>query len=1347
MHRWAIAVFASLVCAATLSAATMRELSDADLLDRSRAVVVATVLDSSSREVEGKKIVTDTHLRVEEVLKGEVHGERITVTEWGGLANGHGILIPGSAAYEKNTRVVAFLRQRADGTYYTAAMERGVFRFAGDQLVRTEDEVQTARNAREFIENLRTSRVSGTPLKTVAASEWQPATNAAPSTFVITGLGVPLRWDCPAACTKEWTVGNPPAAAVNAAEGVTDAMAAWTNEPLAWISLDVSGFNEYTAPTNNDVNDIIFDSNATQDNTNIGGFCDGSVGCAWIYFNGEPDSHDFQGEHFYDIVSSDVVIRPGSFSQGQFEGILAHEFGHAIGLKHGPSGSLMAPTLSSGTTATLKSYDKEAVATVYGNGLPCVAPTVTGTSGGGTVTFGNTTKLSVSLSGTTPFTYEWYEGATGDTSGGVISTSDKFTTPAITEAHAYWVRVTNACGTDDSPTITVSPTQCTVPTITTEPQSTQVNPGATATLSANALSGTQPLTYQWYQGAVGDTTVSVGTNSKSFTTPPLTQSTQYWLRVSNACGHDDSVQVTVTVIGSCTAPSINAQPVNVSTIVGGSATFSVNAAGDAPLSYQWYQGAKGDTTTPLAGETNASLTRGPFLTAGSFQFWVRITNACGSIDSETVTATIGCGTFETPEVYAPPMIPATYAYDIEWTGDLTRTPSFEMQEATNASFTENVHAFTVTGNLKQAIAAHSEITTDTRFYYRVRAIFGCTGLPGEWSTVGSTVVTKPQPADSTTFAFSLPEGTSQPLVQDFLVPGFGEHATNGDTFSIVSDQPWLTVFPPTGALSAGGTTVQLTVTPGSLDVGTTTATLVVTRTQGAGKKATSNATSIGTTPFSVSLVTPVTPAPRTTLPPPGTLLIPAIAHADGINSRFQSDVRIVNASNEAITYDLNFTPSGTDGTTTGKRTTITIAANDAIGLDDIVKAWYGSGVLGELGFGTLEIRPMQTASGGVPSLLSTFASSRTYNVTPTGTLGQFIPAIPLSSFIGNIAADALSRISLQQVAQSSAYRSNLGFVEGSGSNAQLFVSLLDGNNSVLRTATVNLGPYQHMQTGFSNLFPGVTANDARLDVQVVSPTGKATAYASVLDNQTSDPLLVFPAQAGRVSSTRYVVPGVAELENGAASNFHTDMRIYNASANPVVVTLSYYPQTGDATPRPASINLTLNANEVRAIDNVLPSLWSLARTGGAVTIDTANDAPLVVTARTYSRNGDGGTYGQFIPGVTSLDAVGAGERALQVLQLEQSAQYRTNLGLVEVTGNPVRIEITGTSGGKITARTEATLNGNEFRQIGRVFEQMAFPTVYNGRITVRVIEGAGRVAAYGSVVDNRTVDPTYVPSQ
>jgi hypothetical protein len=37
--------------------------------------------------------------------------------------------------------------------------------------------------------------------------------------------------------------------------------------------------------------------------------------------------------------------------------------------------------------------------------------------------------------------------------------------------------------------------------------------------------------------------------------------------------------------------------------------------------------------------------------------------------------------------------------------------------------------------------------------------------------------------------------------------------------------------------------------------------------------------------------------------------------------------------------------------------------------------------------------------------------------------------------------------------------------------------------------------------------------------------------------------------------------------------------------------------------------------------------------------------------------------------------------------------------------------------------------------------------VYNGRVTVKVISGEGKVTAYGSAIDAITQDPTYVPAQ
>ncbi len=828
------------------------------------------------------------------------------------------------------------------------------------------------------------------------------------------------------------------------------------------------------------------------------------------------------------------------------------------------------------------------------------------------------------------------------------------------------------------------------------------------------------------------------------------------MRVTNNCGTADSSLATITVTQQCVPASITTQPINTDAALGEGITLVLGTAGTGPLTIQWYTGDSPNTSSPIADATGSSYAAGPFNISGSYKFWARVSNTCGTANSATITVNVACATLVLPLISAPPATPASTGYDVTWSGNTPAlVSSYELQEATNIDFTANLKNFVISGATTQHILAHSEITTDTRFYYRVRATNACNSIKTNYSTPTSTLVTAPQPANSTSFSISVPEDINQNFTQDYLVPGFGETATGADTFSISIGAncrpdllpecvPWLTVFPTAGALSAGGTTVQLTFNTSGLDVGTLTSTIVVNRTNGAAGKVGTN----GSTPpplnipFSVSLVTPVTPAPRSATPPPGTLIIPAVAHADGIGTRFQSDVRIANTSDQAITYQISFTPSGQNGTQVGKQTTLTIPAKDTKGLDDVVKAWYGSGVLGESGLGTLEIRPLGDANP-----LATFASSRTYAISSAGTLGQFIPAIPLAQFVGNIAQNPLAKLSLQQVANSAAYRTNFGFVEGGGQSVEMLVKLLDGNNNVLQSVTKSLQPYEHQQVSFAALFGNVPVNDARVEVSTTSSTGKVTAYASVVDNKTSDPLLVFPVQAAATTAQHYVAPGIAELNNGA-SNFHSDMRVFNGGAADVDVSLKYFPQ-GSSTPNATTVVKTIHSGDVLAIDNVLPELWSLNATGGAVTVDAPPNSSLVVTARTYSRDSAGGTFGQFIPGVTSREAVGLGERNLELMQLEESAQYRTNLGLVEVTGNAVDLEISAYKPDtKVTTVVPFHLDANQFQQLGLVFSQkFQMPTVYNGRISVKVVGGQGRVAAYGSVVDNRTVDPTYVPAQ
>lgn len=96
---------------------------------------------------------------------------------------------------------------------------------------------------------------------------------------------------------------------------------------------------------------------------------------------------------------------------------------------------------------------------------------------------------------------------------------------------------------------------CSAATIDQQPQSQTISSGQTATLTVIA-GGTAPFSDQWYQGESGDTSVPIGTDWYSFTTPALTSTTHFWVRVSNGCGGADSATATITVTGGGSGPTI-----------------------------------------------------------------------------------------------------------------------------------------------------------------------------------------------------------------------------------------------------------------------------------------------------------------------------------------------------------------------------------------------------------------------------------------------------------------------------------------------------------------------------------------------------------------------------------------------------------------------------------------------------------------------------------------------------------------------------------------------------------------------------------------------------------------------
>ena len=66
------------------------------------------------------------------------------------------------------------------------------------------------------------------------------------------------------------------------------------------------------------------------------------------------------------------------------------------------------------------------------------------------------------------------------------------------------------------------------------------------------------MTYQWYEGQSGDTSIPIGSNLSWYTTPALTETTSCWVRVTNAGGSDDSITAVIIVRGEVsTEPNAN----------------------------------------------------------------------------------------------------------------------------------------------------------------------------------------------------------------------------------------------------------------------------------------------------------------------------------------------------------------------------------------------------------------------------------------------------------------------------------------------------------------------------------------------------------------------------------------------------------------------------------------------------------------------------------------------------------------------------------------------------------------------------------------------------------------------
>ncbi len=172
------------------------------------------------------------------------------------------------------------------------------------------------------------------------------------------------------------------------------------------------------------------------------------------------------------------------------------------------------------------------------------------------------------------------------------------------------------------------------PSITTQPMSQTGLAGGNATFSVVAV-GIFPLNYQWQFN---------GTNLNGATNSALTlvnvQSANagtYSVTVTNAYGSTTSSGATLTVHSP---PSIITQPASRTVLAGNNAIFSVVAAGDPPLGYQWLF-----NNANISGATTTSLTITNVQLSNAGNYSVTVTNPFASITSSNASLSVnlaGC---------------------------------------------------------------------------------------------------------------------------------------------------------------------------------------------------------------------------------------------------------------------------------------------------------------------------------------------------------------------------------------------------------------------------------------------------------------------------------------------------------------------------------------------------------------------------------------------------------------------------------------------------------------------------------------------------------------------------------
>jgi subtilisin family serine protease len=284
-------------------------------------------------------------------------------------------------------------------------------------------------------------------------------------------------------------------------------------------------------------------------------------------------------------------------------------------------------TPASTTTYTLNSVSNNCLGSASGSATVTVASPPTATvSGGGSFCPGSAgATLVANLTGNAPFTIVWSDGFTQTTS---IIPATRQVAPAA--ATTYTITSVTGAGCSGTASGSATATPRTPPTAVVSGGGAFCE-GSSVNIVAT-LTGSAPFTVTWSDGVVQN--IPSGNTATRAAGPATTTVYTVSAFADGTCSGTASGSATATPTRK---PVITQQPQSKTIAKNTATTISVSTT-ESGLSYQWYQGASGTTTTPV-GTSSSSFTT-PKLRSNT-QYWVKIwKNGCASYPTNSQTATI-----------------------------------------------------------------------------------------------------------------------------------------------------------------------------------------------------------------------------------------------------------------------------------------------------------------------------------------------------------------------------------------------------------------------------------------------------------------------------------------------------------------------------------------------------------------------------------------------------------------------------------------------------------------------------------------------------------------------------------